>query len=913
MQTNEDAGLTLKSLRALLRAWHHPASLGRHPLIRSRLVQARRAQSGEDEVAALRAVVQDAIARLRPTTPPRDPAWRGYLALTAHYLEGRPLDAIAAEMGIATVSCRRALKDALEALAADLRRAEATILPTTGEPRWPVNTAPSVAGPLVGRAALLARLAEVLRLGYRRIAVHGLPGVGKTRLLAQLANAPDVRAQFPDGVLWAGLGPQPDSAGILATWGLVLGLSWHDLERLAQPAARVSALRQLVNGRRVLFILDDVWSADALTHLLIGGPHSAVVIATRWPDLAAEFAEGLACVGVPALSQADSISLLHQLVPQVGDAYPDEVAQLAAASAGLPLTLTLIGRALRRAAHAGQARRVRDALSQLRRADQRLALTLSAAELLLRTSDQPMSLRQVLALSLERLSMDQQRALVGLAILPPDPAHFDEPTALAVLGAAARCRGQAQVEALDALVDAGLVAHDDRGYSIHASIAELLLDANDAGAQDARERARAALVGHVMQWAASADGGDQWSPARWPVVIAGAQAALALGAPATIAALVDAIGEWLLLRGHLTLLEALLAAAEADSAALSSSQRAALAVQRAQIMLHSGEVQQAIDVLRQAIAQAGSDAPEALGKAYTGLARAHLHAGEMAAALAAAERGLGLASQPKDHLTLLAARAAALGNLGRYEEADAALRTALAEAERLGDTTQQIALGINLGVLCRQRRRHAEAERHLTAALDLARAVDFRDQMAQALICLGIVAVDQGDYPRAKAYYDQALGIARQLVSLPRVVLLEHALGVVAMRQGQMETAGAHLLRALDLAEQHQLTWFTASVRIELGEWHLARSEVDQAADTFAQARTIAAGHYPDLEALATYGLAQIEAARGNIAAAEALGSASLAALRALSHYRADEVAGWLARLRARPDATAHGEGARTA
>ncbi|MBO9346530.1 MAG: tetratricopeptide repeat protein [Chloroflexi bacterium] len=913
MQTNEDAGLTLKSLRALLRAWHHPASLGRHPLIRSRLVQARRAQSGEDEVAALRAVVQDAIARLRPTAPPRDPAWRGYLALTAHYLEGRPLDAIAAEMGIATVSCRRALKDALEALAADLRRAEATILPTTGEPRWPVNTAPSVAGPLVGRAALLARLAEVLRLGYRRIAVHGLPGVGKTRLLAQLANAPDVRAQFPDGVLWAGLGPQPDSAGILATWGLVLGLSWHDLERLAQPAARASALRQLVNGRRVLFILDDVWSADALTHLLIGGPHSAVVIATRWPDLAAEFAEGLACVGVPALSQADSISLLHQLVPQVGDAYPDEVAQLATASAGLPLTLTLIGRALRRAAHAGQARRVRDALSQLRRADQRLALTLSAAELLLRTSDQPMSLRQVLALSLERLSMDQQRALVGLSILPPDPAHFDEPTALAVLGAAARCRGQAQVEALDALVDAGLVAHDDRGYSIHASIAELLLDADDAGAQDARGRARAALVDHVMQWAASANERDQWSPARWPVVIAGAQAALALGAPATIAALVDAIGEWLLLRGHLTLLEALLAAAEADSAALSSSQRAALAVQRAQLMLHRGEVQQAIDVLRQAIAQAGSDAPEALGKAYTGLARAHLHAGEMAAALAAAERGLGLASQPKDHLTLLAARAAALGNLGRYEEADAALRTALAEAEHLGDTTQQIALGINLGVLCRQRRRHAEAERHLTAALDLARAVDFHDQMAQALICLGIVAVDQGNYARARALYDQAMGIARQLVSLPRIVLLEHALGVVAMRQGQMETAGAHLGRALDLAEQHQLVWFTASVRIELGEWHLARGELDQAASTFTQARTIAAGHYPDLEALATYGLAQVEAARGNVAAAEALGSASLAALRALSHYRADEVADWLARLRARPDATAHGEGARTA
>jgi len=164
--------------------------------------------------------------------------------------------------------------------------------------------------------------------------------------------------------------------------------------------------------------------------------------------------------------------------------------------------------------------------------------------------------------------------------------------------------------------------------------------------------------------------------------------------------------------------------------------------------------------------------------------------------------------------------------------------------------------------------------------------------------------VDQGDYPRAKAYYDQAMGIACQLVSLPRIVLLEHALGVVAMRQGQMETAGTHLLRALDLAEQHQLAWFTASVRIELGEWRLARGEVDQAADAFTQARAIAAaGHYPDLEALATYGLAQVEVVRGNIAAATAQGSASLAALRALSHYRADEVADWLATLTRAPGA----------
>ncbi len=69
----EGAPLTLKSLRALLRAWHHPARLSRHPLAHSPPVQARCAQHGEDVPTALRAVVEAAIQQLRPPTPPDAP------------------------------------------------------------------------------------------------------------------------------------------------------------------------------------------------------------------------------------------------------------------------------------------------------------------------------------------------------------------------------------------------------------------------------------------------------------------------------------------------------------------------------------------------------------------------------------------------------------------------------------------------------------------------------------------------------------------------------------------------------------------------------------------------------------------------------------------------------------------------
>ncbi len=73
--------------------------------------------------------------------------------------------------------------------------------------------------PPLPQTALLGREWEVALLKERLcasgpetvIAVHGLPGVGKTTLAVTLAHAPDMRALFPDGVLWVGLGSSPDA------------------------------------------------------------------------------------------------------------------------------------------------------------------------------------------------------------------------------------------------------------------------------------------------------------------------------------------------------------------------------------------------------------------------------------------------------------------------------------------------------------------------------------------------------------------------------------------------------------------------------------------------------------------------------------------------------------------------------
>src|SRR5215469_12609004 len=55
--------------------------------------------------------------------------------------------------------------------------------------------------------------------------LNGLPGVGKTALAVTLAHDSEIRDYFSDGVLWAGLGPNPNIPGLLSHWGSILGIS----------------------------------------------------------------------------------------------------------------------------------------------------------------------------------------------------------------------------------------------------------------------------------------------------------------------------------------------------------------------------------------------------------------------------------------------------------------------------------------------------------------------------------------------------------------------------------------------------------------------------------------------------------------------------------------------------------------
>ena len=78
---------------------------------------------------------------------------------------------------------------------------------------------------LVGRDNDLVCIRERLRSSMSLAVLNGLPGVGKTALTITLAHDPEIREHFHDGILWAGLGPNPNIMAHLSRWGQLLGLS----------------------------------------------------------------------------------------------------------------------------------------------------------------------------------------------------------------------------------------------------------------------------------------------------------------------------------------------------------------------------------------------------------------------------------------------------------------------------------------------------------------------------------------------------------------------------------------------------------------------------------------------------------------------------------------------------------------
>jgi tetratricopeptide (TPR) repeat protein len=296
---------------------------------------------------------------------------------------------------------------------------------------------PAQGPPLVGRQQMFEDLRARASEGGR-LALHGLPGAGKSALALALAYDEDTLTRFSGGVLWAALGPDSSIDNILSIWGASVGmdattpLGGKRPRTAAERAQQLNAyLQSALDGQPFIIILDDAWRQEDLLdfdHFATAG--AAMLLTTRDEALARWYVgDSSRRLRVQELAEPAAHDLLLRTAPEALAADPAGLRELASLVGYLPLALMLVGSEL--AANAGQDRWIRQTLERLRSATERLGLAGTSSR---QGSDrEPLSLQEVVELSLNALPDDATRdAFVELGVFAPKPGDFSRAAALAV-------------------------------------------------------------------------------------------------------------------------------------------------------------------------------------------------------------------------------------------------------------------------------------------------------------------------------------------------------------------------------------------------------------------------------------------------------------------------------------------------
>ncbi|GIF63391.1 SARP family transcriptional regulator [Asanoa ishikariensis] len=175
---------------------------------------------------------------------------------------------------------------------------------------------PPRVGHFAGRTVELDALRHWLAGGTTQImVVRGSAGIGKTALAVEWAH--EVSAHFPDGIVFVDLrGHDPETA---LTPGEVIARVLDGLgvppDRLpVSVEQRVAHYRALIHDRKALIVLDNAGTADHVLPLVPNSPHSRILVTSRHRLAAASAYHSVLHVELDALGPGDARALLGRVL-----------------------------------------------------------------------------------------------------------------------------------------------------------------------------------------------------------------------------------------------------------------------------------------------------------------------------------------------------------------------------------------------------------------------------------------------------------------------------------------------------------------------------------------------------------------------------------------------------------------------
>ena len=703
----------------------------------------------------------------------------------------------------------------------------------------------------VGRSEELAELDLLLAAAERSptamviSAVAGTAGVGKTALALRWAHR--VRSNFADGQLYVNLrgfdAGQPLSAlDGLAGFLRALGVAGEDIPTDLDECAAV--YRSLLNGRRMLILLDNASSVEQVRPLLPGSP-SCVVLVTSRDSLSGLVARhGAHRLDLDLLPQRDALVLLAALIGDRVAAEPDQAARLAELCARLPLSL----RVAAELAASRPAASLRQLVDELADKQQRL-------DLLDAGGDPRTAVQTVFSWSYQHLSADAARVfrLIGLH---PGP-DFD-PYAAAALTHRSCVYSQ---QMLDVLARAHLVQTPRRGrYGLHDLLrvyAARLAETEETEAD--REDALTRLFDYYLVTSAAAM--DVLIPAqrhRRPRVLPPDTPLPPLPDPATARPWLDAERD------------ALVAVLGYTAARGYPGYTTRLADTLYRYFEAGARFPNGLSIHTHALNAArltGEVAAEA--DALLNLGAVHWQQGHYRTATDYLGQVLPLARRVGDRVMecrALLSLGLVYWQQGDQEQATDFLHGALELSREIGDRVREARALASLGAVDRRQGRNPQAIEHNQQALAVAREIGDRVSEAYALAGLGAIYRRQGDYGQATTYYRQALTLGREIGDRVSEARALAGYGAIFRRQGDNQEASEQYQQALALFREVGDRHGEAHTLNCLGQSLLALGKPEQALAHYDAARSLAAqiGQRYE-EAHAHDGLARLHQVAGRI------------------------------------------------